>query len=112
MKSGRVVHSATLLAKSSSLRITSFFPVVCAKTAVLAAAARIPAATRSRAGRRQWDMTELLVYVILKRGQKTVEMAAGRSVQSAFPRGRVGLAGSVGWVGLPLTRPTKPARSR
>jgi hypothetical protein len=38
----------------------------------------------SRAGRRHWDMTELLICVIFnKSGEKVVEMAVVRSLQFA-----------------------------
>src|SRR5262245_21068857 len=89
MNSGRVVHSLTAFAKSSSLgwvadAPTALVPVDCAKITGPSVRKARKTEAASRAGLRHWDMTELLICVIFKKSdENVVEMAVVRSLQFA-----------------------------
>src|SRR5262249_44922882 len=89
MNSGRVVHSLTALAKSSSFcemadAPTCLAPVDCARMTGASARKARKSMAGSRAGLHRWDMTELLICVVFKYGyEKVVEMAVVRSLQFA-----------------------------
>src|SRR5262245_27701151 len=65
MKSGLVVHSFTVRAKSSSFVLTAFFAGDCARMAVLVASTETTSAGSRRRTRLDAGMTELLLCVIL-----------------------------------------------